>query len=55
MKQQSLKEFLEGVNKPVRDWEFDMSEDNMYDFQAGQYDLAQEILSMYFTESNYED
>lgn len=52
MKQQSLKEFLEGIDEPDHN-KFDY-EDSHYDWLVGQHDLAQEILSMYFTERNFE-
>ena len=52
--QQSLKEFLEGINCPSAD-DFDYDTLHEYGFQEGQYELAQEILGKYFTENNYEE
>jgi hypothetical protein len=49
--QQTLKEFLESIDKPDPenyDW------DDGFEFLDGQYDLAQHILSEYFTERNFE-
>jgi hypothetical protein len=52
--QQTLKEFLESIKQPYDDLFYEEDAMSVYDFQYGQYDLAQQILIEYFTERNFE-